>query len=401
MTNYDDLLKYEDESVRLDFKGAQYPTKNHSDLLIDLIAFANADFDGDRFIIIGVIRNEKNEKVFKGINREEIIDSAVYQQLVRENVEPDINLEYFHYSYQGNDYAIFRIFDCSDKPYLMKKGYDKLKQGDGWIRKGTHQPRLNRRDLDSISEKKQVIQGFSGEIKCTFENSGTEDTIISPISDFRYPSELAADAIRDIIERKRNPSVTNSSIANSLPLTLPNNLLRLNDPYEIYRKKSIGQLESDLEKVREEYSNDDKYSLFEEYGTQINFSILNLGDRYIEDASIKVVFPSIEALMIADQIYNKPKRTTLEMLQSLDYGIMGGLPGLVYPQVHIFNDRIEVEWYLKNIKHHKPIDGIFDVPLRIAIHKNLEGQTIPITCIIHGKNLPRPIEKELRIHIRS
>jgi len=262
MTNYDDLFEYEDESVRLDFKGAQYPREKHADLLKDIIAFANADYEGDRFIIIGIVKDEKTGKVFRGVNKEEIIDSAVYQQLVRENVEPDINLEYFHYPYQGNDFAVFRIFGCSNKPYLMKKDYGNLKQGEGWIRKGTHQPRLIRRDFDSMMEKKQADQGFSGEIKCCFSDSESEEIQITPLVDINLPSDLAAVEIRKIIEEKRKPREKKALSPEEKMTSIGQVMAKFSSPYAEYYPKTIEELEADLKNLPKEYVNDDRYTIY-------------------------------------------------------------------------------------------------------------------------------------------
>ena len=396
MTNYDDIFEYEDESIRLDFKGAPYPKERHADLLKDIIAFANADYEGDRFIIIGVIKNEKSEKVFRGINKEDIVDSAIYQQLVRENAEPDINLEYFHYSYQGKNFAIFRIFGCSDKPYLMKKDYGNLKQGEGWIRKGTHQPRLIRRDFDSMGEKKQAVQGFSGEVKCYFSDSGSDEIELTPFEEIKFPSDLAAEKIRKIIEEKRNPVEKVSPSEGNSKNTIAELMREFTSPYGKYLTKSIEELENDLENVKKEYADDDKYVLFERYGNFVNISIQNLGDRYIEDASIRVIFPKNEGLDIADKICNPPNRTSIGIA---NFALIGY--GVGYPHVEYFYDMITVQKHLDDIKHQLPIKEVFKEPIRIVVQKNLEGQTILVKCIIHGKNLQKPIEKELKMHVTT
>ena len=377
--------------IRLDFKAIQYSREKHSDLLKDLIAFANADIEGDRFIIIGVMNDETKEKVFKGIKKEEFVDSAIYHQLIRDNVEPDINFDYFLHSYLGKDFAIFRIFDCSNKPYLMKKDNGSLRKGDGWIRKGTHQPRLIRRDFDAIYEKIKEVQGFSGEIRCFFSDSSSEGMDIQHLDEFKLPSDLAAENIRELInERDKYIKASNENktlpwVQAITPLVSPNG-----------RFFSIRGLEADLENVKEDYFDDDRYAIFEQHGNFINISILNLGDKYIEDASIRVIFPKIEGLEIAEKIYMPTDRSFNSMTSSAQVFINVG-----YPSVKYFDDIIEIKTNLKNIKHHIPMSEVFDKPIRIIVRKNLKGQTIPVKCVIYGKNLQKPIEKELKMHIKA
>ena len=99
MTNIDDLIEYHDENLNLDFKGAQYTKANRTDLIKDIIAMANADTNDECYIIIGVIRNDEGQKVIRGMDRKDFTDDANYQQLIRENVEPDVKFEYSLYEY--------------------------------------------------------------------------------------------------------------------------------------------------------------------------------------------------------------------------------------------------------------------------------------------------------------
>jgi hypothetical protein len=390
MDNYDDFFEYEDESIRLDFKGIQYPKEKHADLLKDIISFANADFEGDCLIIIGVVKNEKNEKVLQGIKKEEFIDPAIYQQLVRENVEPDINFDYFTYSYSGKDFAIFRIYGCSDKPYLMKKDYGALKQGDGWIRKGTHQPRMNRRDFDSITAKKSTFRGFHGELICHFSDSGLEETNITPLGEIILPSDMAAEKIRKLIEEREKYFETIRSQKN--PPSIAQQMTPFVSPCGKFF--SVNGLETDLKNVKQDYLEDDRYALFEQHGNFVNFSILNLGDRYIEDASIRVIIPNLEGLLIADKIYAPPTHSANGMRS-----VEPMLSDIHYPSVEYFDDFTIVGRYLGNIRHQIPLNEVFERAIRIVVLDNLEGQTIPVKCSIHGKNLQKPIEKELKMHV--
>lgn len=155
MDDLDDKIRYENENSGLDFKEIQYKKETHEDLIKDIMCMANADIDGDRYIIIGVDYKSSNDRDFVGIKKEEFIDSATYQQLIKDNIEPEINIDYFAYDLDGVCLGIFKLVQCSNKPYMMKKDFGKkLNKGDCWIRKGSSQFRMIREDFDKIIAKR-------------------------------------------------------------------------------------------------------------------------------------------------------------------------------------------------------------------------------------------------------
>jgi hypothetical protein len=140
-------------------------------LLKDLIAMANANVTGDRHIIVGMKHFPNGNRKFWTINKSEFVDSATYHQLARENIEPEIHFDYTPYGFEGCLLGVLRIYDCDDQPYMMRKDYGSLRAGDAWIRKGTHQPRLMRADLNRIWEKRS--NEFTANIKIGFDSAGT------------------------------------------------------------------------------------------------------------------------------------------------------------------------------------------------------------------------------------
>ena len=85
---YDDIIDFENESTRLDFKAIQYDGKNHEALLKDVMSMANADVEGEKLIVVGVNHKANGERDIVGIEKEKFIDSLNYQQLIRKNIEP-------------------------------------------------------------------------------------------------------------------------------------------------------------------------------------------------------------------------------------------------------------------------------------------------------------------------
>lgn len=163
----EEIIKYEQECTYIDFKKGQY--KNKENLIKDIMAMANADYDGEKYIIIGVKFIPGKEKYIEGIN-EQIEDDSNYQQLINENIEPNINFAYYSEEIDNKKIAYFIIYDNNiDKPYMMKKKYNSLESGDAFKRVGSSQKKLTRNDLDNIYKHK-----YSWELEI---NKGIEQNI--------------------------------------------------------------------------------------------------------------------------------------------------------------------------------------------------------------------------------
>jgi hypothetical protein len=149
--NIHELVLYENENSRLDFKAKQYDTSNTKDkvsFLKDLISLANASIEGERHIIVGVKAYPDGKKNFEPIV--DFVDDANYQDLVRQNITPEIKFLYESYVVEGNRIGIFTIGSCYEAPYMMKKKYENLNEGDSFIRRGSQQFRLTHSDFEKI-----------------------------------------------------------------------------------------------------------------------------------------------------------------------------------------------------------------------------------------------------------
>lgn len=142
-----ELIEFGYECECLDFKERQYPKDKNMNLLMDIMAMANSRHEGDKFIIVG-IKDRPEGKEIKGIDSKEFIDSSNYFQLVHSNIEPEIQFDYFKYEYKGVVLGVFKIKKTDNKPYMMKKKYEKINEGMCLIRKGSTNTIVKRNDLD-------------------------------------------------------------------------------------------------------------------------------------------------------------------------------------------------------------------------------------------------------------
>jgi hypothetical protein len=137
-TEIEELL-YEEECSTLDFKKEQYhfdiSTDNQkSELLKDILAFANAWRRADAFILIGVeeVRGGKSNVV--GVNED--LDDACLQQFVNSKTQRPITFEYKSAILEEKRIGIIRI-PLQTRPIYIKKDYGKLRANVVYIRRGS------------------------------------------------------------------------------------------------------------------------------------------------------------------------------------------------------------------------------------------------------------------------
>ena len=406
MINFDDLIEYENENTRLDFKTKQYKknkygSDNFEDLIKDIISMANANIESDRYIIIGVKHKPSSERKIIGIQNEEFIDSATYEQIINENVEPDIKIEYTAYKYKNKLLDILKIYDCfDDQPYSMKKDFRKLKKGNSFIRKGTHTSVMLRKDYDIIYERKLKKEKFNGKVKLWFSGYDSRKEIeLSTAGNIELPSDRAAKKIKKVIKQKRGSYKRKSK--NDIFPNLSKILEKQNRIIESvsmglgptsYENRSVEELQKNLKEIKQTYCEDDIYWLLEANAHKINVSILNEGYSYIEDASIQLNIKKIEGLFIADRVYKKPTNGVSKIINSH----VPSLEFLDYPEVNDSNSIIIIYQTIGDVKHFLPLK-CFKIPIRVLLLNCSAGKSVEIKCKIFGKNLINPLTENLKI----
>lgn len=151
-----EIIEKNTESEYVDFKKEIYDfsiSQKKEEFLKDILAMANSRFKGKKYIIFGV-KEEIASKKIVGVSVEQVKDQATYQQIIRENIEPDIEFEMKMFRKDEHDLCCF-IIDGSNRPYIIKKSFGKINTGLALKRINTSRTPLLRRDLDEIYEEKE------------------------------------------------------------------------------------------------------------------------------------------------------------------------------------------------------------------------------------------------------
>ncbi|MCD8739692.1 putative DNA binding domain-containing protein [Mucilaginibacter roseus] len=396
MYSIEELIEFHNECEFLDFKQEEYNENNKPHLIKDVLAFANSPVKGDRYIVIGVKKKDGEIALF---NIESNTDSAHIQQYIHANITPDIQVSYTSFSYKNFNLMILAIKNPGEQPYMTSKdvfyknGKLALKANECWVRKGSYQVMATRSDFERIYGARIEQQDFDGIITVEFSCNKSTSLTIEPLRNLEFPSKKAKEKLEKIIAHKEGLKSRNDY---QYQASIRNNFLAIWEPVP-YENRDIETLKGNLEKVSETYRDDDYFYLFEEMAFKLNLEILNTGEAYLEDASISLMIPKLKKMLIAEKVYyihREPRNPMIPYSPRTPK-----FDELNYPEVKEEEGFYVINAMLGDIKHNISTKA-FKAPIRIAFGDIPPGTTLPVQCIIYGRNLRNPLRKELAIIIK-
>ena len=142
MSNSSSLIEsflYQTEGTAIDFKREQYlfdkaSDEQKSELLKDVLAFANSWRQGDAYIVIGVIEVDGGRH--KTVNIVEHPDDAQIQQFINSKTNRNVQMAYEVHCYEGNKLGVIRIAK-QERPFYVKKDFGKVKKDLVYYRLGS------------------------------------------------------------------------------------------------------------------------------------------------------------------------------------------------------------------------------------------------------------------------
>jgi len=134
-----EALLYEDESTTLDFKRDQYQfdeasDKQKSELLKDILAFANAWKRSDAYILIGVEEVKGGKSTVVGLSKH--LEDASIQQFVNSKTQRPVSFSYIALELEGKQIGVLHI-PIQTRPLYLNRDYGHLKKNIVYIRRGS------------------------------------------------------------------------------------------------------------------------------------------------------------------------------------------------------------------------------------------------------------------------
>lgn len=417
MDNLEWIIKYENESTNLDFKKEQYRKEKYHSLLKDMMAMANAPIPGPRYIVIGVKHKPDGTKEYHPVT--EISDQADIENIIQDNIEPIIKFQYLPLLIDHTQLVVIKIEEPIDPPYMMKKDYGSgLKQGDSYIRRGSKQARMTRRDLDELLSFRERNK-FNEKIRLGFGESLTKEINFNAtrINFEEFPSYKQKEFYQKKLRELEESLTPQKSQDETVPLSKEKELFTIRDmatrigkigidlnsnirdnsiligrnqyAMPIYLNKE--ELEERIGSVEKKYTDEDNYFLEENCSEKLNFSIFNDGDSFLEDVNIIFYFPKEYCLVVA----NMPVEPVSSGPHNFNIHINAG-----YPDVSELNEFYIVEENIKHVRH-KQLSQVFTEELRVLFKPLKENESIEIRYEVHARNLPSPQKGTLKINLKN
>jgi hypothetical protein len=366
------------------FRNAAYGAEGIHRFLRDVIAIANVEVEGSRYIIVGVEHDGSTARKVHGVDEKDFSGKPPYQQLVAEFIEPPFRIEYQPLLLDGKRVGIFEIHDCQDRPYMMRADHSEyLRRGDAYVRVQNAPVKMGLRQLQDLFEQKFHDSSAEGVVEIGFTGDIIYKDLRVPTTDLsRMPSAIESGKLTELIDIKEQSIELGSS---GLARLTHARLYGSDSPYEDRTPTSLLRAKS---AAGETYEEDDRYFLFDTNAQKIQLVVLNQGEDPIVNATLSLIFPQHEAFYVANRlpkIFRDGKFVDRSPVELTDY-----------PSVIIKDNAIHVSSSLGNIPSGAPMPA-FERSLRICVGNELRGRKFGIQYALRGKNLRQPTTGKLRL----
>jgi hypothetical protein len=345
------------------------------ELIADVVALANSAWAGKRYVVFGV-ESAPGSSERRVVGLSDAPNSHMWQQLVREYVEPEVRIEYRTEALADRKVGVLTVLPCPQPPYLMKRTLGTLERGGGFIRRGTTRDRLVREDLETFYARRfdpaarfaGLRVGFAGEEPLSTVVLGRQD-------DAALPSHPFTSKLRELIEARGYVDQVASGGDSGIVRMVH---LRIFGPDVPYESRSMADLRSEFEQIEASFGEEDRKVRYERDAARINLVVSNESAEALEDAALIVHFPVAAGFEIvaggglvasSGRVDGKPESAAVSLARPLG--------------------RIEQGARV----------AVFGEPLRVVITSQCQHRALPVRYELRANNLPSPMQGKLKIEV--
>jgi hypothetical protein len=196
-------LLYEEENSTLDFKKEQYrfaraTNDEKSELLKDILGFANAWRRSEAYILIGVedVRGGRGNVV--GIPATDHLDDHSLQQFVNNLTNQPVRFHYEAFGFEGKQVGVITVEDHT-RPIYLKQNYGKLMSERVYVRRGSSTDPTKPASTEEIAQMRVGSGQPAAELFVEFAHVERDDALGTSISwDAEFCEMPAMEAIPDL-----------------------------------------------------------------------------------------------------------------------------------------------------------------------------------------------------------
>lgn len=200
---------YEEESTTLDFKKEQYrfakaTDDEKSELLKDILGFANAWRRSEAYILIGVedVRGGRGNVI--GILATDHLDDHSLQQFVNNLTNQPVLFHYEAFGFEGKQVGIISI-DEQTRPIYLKRDYGRLVREKVYVRRGSSTDPTKPASLEEIAQMRVGSGQPAAELLVEFVHLERDDALGTNISWDAEFCEMPAMEMIPYLSRPRQP----------------------------------------------------------------------------------------------------------------------------------------------------------------------------------------------------
>ena len=173
-----------------------------SELLKDILGFANAWRRSEAYILIGVEEVRGGRSNVLGITATDHLDDHSLQQFVNNLTNRPVQFHYEAFGYEGKQFGIIRIEE-QPRPIYLKHDYGKLQKEKAYVRRGSSTDPTKPASIEEIAQMGQASLPQVAELVVEFADVERDDSIGPTVSwDAEYCEMPATESIPDLSERK-------------------------------------------------------------------------------------------------------------------------------------------------------------------------------------------------------
>ena len=341
-------LLHEDESATLDFKRDQYPLENankyqKSELIKDVLAFANSWRRADAYILIGVDEVKGGRSIPVGVDCH--LDDASLQQLVNSKTNRPVDFSYVAGTTEENVSIGIIHIPVQDRPFFLTGDYGKLKENVVYIRRSSSTDEANPEEIKRM-----------GVVPLRVSVSSLVVEFVDPETKEPLGSEISLKCV-------------------ALDLPAESDIPSLNKRLNHYG----------LEKINTDYYRDFAKFIYE-IGllSKVQFCVQNTSNVAVERPKLIVELPLMEGLLLKEEKLSQPAKKIWPGISDIT-----PIPDLIqsgdsYLKIEKLDDRWKVVAGFENMR---PGDSVLSKEFYVgcSVESKIKGEGQ-----LFGDNLPEP-----------